>query len=65
MFSHYRLTCIRSVAGNHTVTQDKPCQLLDGGFDSGFIYVPLGITSGVPEWNLTITDDTKRKLSQT
>ncbi|KIM83727.1 hypothetical protein PILCRDRAFT_88071 [Piloderma croceum F 1598] len=28
-------------------------------FDSGFIYVPLGITSGVPEWNLTITDDTK------
>ncbi|KIM83598.1 hypothetical protein PILCRDRAFT_88015 [Piloderma croceum F 1598] len=50
------------IAGNHTVTQssfDKPCQLLDGGFDSGFIYVPSNITYGFPEWNLTITDDTK------
>jgi len=48
--------------GNHTVTQsafDSPCQPLSGGFDSGFIYVPSGLSSDIPEWNLTITDDSK------
>ena len=50
--------------GNHTVTQSSfssPCEPLSGGFDSGWIYVPQGISSGFPVWNLTITDDSKRK----
>jgi len=49
---------------NHTVTQSSfssPCQPLSGGFDSGFIYIPSGVKSGFPEWNLTITDDSTRK----
>jgi len=48
------------VANNHSVTQSSfssPCQPLSGGFDSGLIYLPPGIKSGFPEWNLTITDD--------
>jgi hypothetical protein len=55
--------CIHS-PGNHTVTQSSfadPCQLLSGGFDSGWISVPAGTSSGFAEWNLTITDATKRK----
>lgn len=50
------------VGNNHTVTQSSfssPCQPLSGGFDSGFIYVPSGVKSGFPVWNLTITDDSK------
>jgi len=46
---------------NHTVTQSSfsnPCELLQGGFDSGWIAVPQGLSlSEAPEWNLTITDD--------
>jgi len=60
---YYWLTCVHS-ANNHTVTQSSfssPCQPLNGGFDSGFIYVPSGVKSGFPEWNLTITDDSTRK----
>jgi len=62
------------IAGNHTVTQgsfDSPCESLDGGFNSGWIYIPPNTTSGFPEWNLTITNDTKpiwficKQLSQT
>ena len=48
--------------GNHTVTQStfsKPCQPEAGGFDSGWVQIPAG-TTVIPEWNLTITDDTKR-----
>ncbi|GJE99429.1 hypothetical protein PsYK624_156910 [Phanerochaete sordida] len=47
--------------GNHTVTQstaDSPCQPMSSGFDSGFLFIPANTTSGFPEWNLTITDDT-------
>jgi hypothetical protein len=57
------LTCANS-PGNHSVSQSSfssPCQPLSGGFDSGFIYVPAGVDSGFPEWNITITDDSKRK----
>ena len=48
--------------GNHTVTQStfsKPCEPEAGGFDSGWVFVPAGETD-IPEWNLTITDDSKR-----
>jgi len=47
--------------GNHTVTQStfaSPCNPEAGGFDSGWVFVPGGETD-IPEWNLTITDDTK------
>ncbi|KAF9473660.1 hypothetical protein BDN70DRAFT_867220 [Pholiota conissans] len=47
--------------GNHTVTQSSfadPCNPLAGGFDSGWIFLSAAATP-VPEWNLTITDDTK------
>ena len=60
---HRVLTCLPS-PGNHSVTQSlfgSPCQPLSGGFDSGFIYVPTGLSSDFPEWNLTITDDSQRK----
>jgi len=49
------------IPGNHTVTQSTfsdPCDPEVGGFDSGWVLVPGGETS-IPEWNLTITDDTK------
>ncbi|KAI0655271.1 hypothetical protein C8Q70DRAFT_887643, partial [Cubamyces menziesii] len=48
--------------GNHTVAQSafgKPCEPLEGGFDSGFIFVPQGASAPFPTWNLTITDDSK------
>ena len=48
--------------GNHTVTQStfaNPCELEAGGFDSGWVFVPAG-EKVIPEWNLTITDDSKR-----
>lgn len=46
--------------GNHSVTQtsfNDPCQPLSGGFDSGFVHVPLDTYEGYPTWNLTITND--------
>jgi len=45
--------------GNHSVTQSSfaaPCTPLTGGFDSGFVFTPAGITTGFAEWNLTITN---------
>jgi len=49
--------------GNHTVTQSTfadPCDPVAGGFDSGWVFVPpTPALSATPEWNLTITDDTK------
>lgn len=49
------------VPGNHTVTQSSfasPCELVDGGFDSGWVLIPSAV-SETPTWNLTITDDSK------
>ncbi|KAJ7339913.1 hypothetical protein DFH08DRAFT_875747 [Mycena albidolilacea] len=48
------------VPGNHSVTQSSflnPCEPLDKGFDSGWVSVPQNLSS-VPEWNVTITNDT-------
>jgi len=49
--------------GNHTVTQSTfadPCDPVVGGFDSGWVFVPPSpALAQTPEWNLTITDDTK------
>jgi len=48
--------------GNHTVTQSSftdPCTPLQGGFDSGFVFIPPANVSTPPTWSLTITDDTK------
>ncbi|KAF8517193.1 hypothetical protein BU17DRAFT_50168 [Hysterangium stoloniferum] len=48
--------------GNHTVSQAAfaaPCAQLAGGFDSGYVFIPGGFTGTTPEWNLTITDNTK------
>ncbi|OBZ71824.1 hypothetical protein A0H81_08145 [Grifola frondosa] len=45
--------------GNHTVAQSSfasPCAPLASGFDSGYVFVPNGTTTGFPTWNLTITD---------
>ena len=50
--------------GNHSVTQSSfadPCTPLAGGFDSGWILLP-DAPSTPPLWNLTITDDSKRKF---
>ncbi|KAF8876654.1 hypothetical protein BD779DRAFT_1804240 [Infundibulicybe gibba] len=47
--------------GNHSVTQstfEDPCDPAPGGFDSGWVLISAPVTP-VPEWNLTITDDTK------
>ncbi|KAJ7702644.1 hypothetical protein B0H17DRAFT_923001, partial [Mycena rosella] len=47
------------VPGNHSVTQSSfadPCQPLDGGFDSGWVFVNESLPSP-PEWNITITND--------
>jgi hypothetical protein len=47
-----------------TVKSDVVCQILRAStscFDSGFIYIPSGVKSGFPVWNLTITDDSTRK----
>ncbi|KAJ6562196.1 hypothetical protein B0H19DRAFT_944411, partial [Mycena capillaripes] len=50
------------IPGNHTVTQSSfanPCQPIADGFDSGWIGILKNGTDGVlPEWNLTITNDT-------
>jgi len=47
------------VPGNHSVTQSslgKPCEPLENGFDSGWIFVNESLPV-VPEWNLTISND--------
>jgi hypothetical protein len=36
--------------------------MLDGGFDSGFIVIPAGLTSGFPTFNLTITNASIREF---
>ncbi|PPQ71108.1 hypothetical protein CVT26_011587 [Gymnopilus dilepis] len=49
------------VPGNHSVTQSTfadPCDPVAGGFDSGLVQEPT-TPSQTPEFNLTITDDTK------
>ncbi|KAL9710557.1 hypothetical protein Ac2012v2_006093 [Leucoagaricus gongylophorus] len=48
--------------GNHSVTQstfNDPCTPVNGGFDSGWVFLPSAGLSPVPEWNLTITDDSR------
>jgi len=49
--------------GNHTVTQSTfadPCDPAVGGFDSGWVFVPQSpALAQTPEFNLTITDDSK------
>jgi len=49
--------------GNHTVTQSTfaaPCDPVAGGFDSGWVFIPPSpALSATPEWNLTVTDDSK------
>ncbi|PPQ94503.1 hypothetical protein CVT25_014157 [Psilocybe cyanescens] len=47
--------------GNHSVTQSlfaDPCNPAAGGFDSGWVSVP-STPSPVPEFNITITNDSK------
>jgi len=47
------------IPGNHSVTQSSfaaPCTPLAGGFDSGWILIESA-TTPLPQWNLTITDD--------
>lgn len=51
--------------GNHSVTQstfNDPCTPVNGGFDSGWVFLPSAGLSPVPEWNLTITDDSRREF---
>lgn len=55
------------VPGNHTVAQSSfanPCQPLAGGFDSGYIQIPVlpSSASDFPTWNLTVTNASARKL---
>ncbi|KAF9459096.1 hypothetical protein BDZ94DRAFT_1172322 [Collybia nuda] len=48
--------------GNHSITQStfsNPCNPMPGGFDSGNVLIPANNVSVSPEWNLTITDDSK------
>ena len=50
---------------NHTVAQSafaKPCEPLPGGFDSGYTPGPANAGDPPATWNLTITNDAKRKL---
>ncbi|GLB36278.1 hypothetical protein LshimejAT787_0305660 [Lyophyllum shimeji] len=46
-------------AKNHTVTQSSfanPCGLKDGGFESGFMPVPVNQTDNLPTYTITIND---------
>ncbi len=57
------VTFIFRKPGNHTVAQStyaKPCESLDGGFNSGFFFVDS--SSGTGTWTLTITDVNTRQL---
>ncbi|KAF8883057.1 hypothetical protein CPB85DRAFT_402990 [Mucidula mucida] len=45
--------------GNHSITQSTfsdPCDPMDGGFDSGWVFIPENGVGETPVWNLTITD---------
>jgi len=47
--------------GNHSITQSSlasPCEPLEGGFDSGWVFIPATVSTPVV-WNLTVTDDSK------
>jgi len=49
------------IPGNHSVTQSSfanPCQPLAGGFDSGWVQI-LNNETEIPEFNVTITNDSK------
>lgn len=49
--------------GNHSITQSTftdPCDPMPGGFDSGWVSIPNAGVNPPPEWNLTITDASKR-----
>lgn len=44
---------------NHSVTQSSlaaPCSLKDGGFDSGFMFVPANQTDNLPTHTITVQD---------
>jgi len=46
-------------AKNHTVTQSafaNPCGIKDGGFDSGFMPVPVNQTDNLPTYTITVND---------
>jgi plastocyanin len=46
-------------AKNHTVSQSSfanPCGLKDGGFDSGFMPVPVNQTDNLPTYTITVND---------
>jgi hypothetical protein len=61
---HYMIDFYYS-PGNHTVSQssfNNPCGMLEGGFDSGYIVIPSGLTSGFPTFNLTITNASIREF---
>ncbi|KAJ7828949.1 hypothetical protein B0H14DRAFT_2811181 [Mycena olivaceomarginata] len=50
------------IPGNHSITQStfaNPCTGAPGGFDSGWVELLKNTTdgTGLPEWNLTITND--------
>jgi len=48
--------------GNHSVTQSSftdPCDPIPGGFDTGTVFIPAGLTTGFPTWNLTITNGSR------
>jgi len=48
--------------GNHSVTQSSftdPCDPIPGGFDTGTVFIPPGLTTGFPTWNLTVTNGTR------
>ncbi|KAJ7323909.1 hypothetical protein DFH08DRAFT_752786 [Mycena albidolilacea] len=50
------------IPGNHSITQStfaSPCTGAPGGFDSGWVELLKNTTdgTGLPEWNLTITND--------
>jgi plastocyanin len=48
--------------GNHSISQSTfaaPCTPMEGGFDSGWVLLPTAGEQPIPQWNLTITDDSK------
>ncbi|KAF5345824.1 hypothetical protein D9756_010895 [Leucocoprinus leucothites] len=48
--------------GNHSITQStfsNPCTPMSGGFDSGWVWLPTPGLTPIPQWNLTVTDDSK------
>jgi hypothetical protein len=59
------LIALRCSPGNHSITQStfaNPCTGAPGGFDSGWVELLKNTTdgTGLPEWNLTITNDQTR-----